>query len=154
LSIFTGVTSLGLYNNNYYLLGAPVLPSHPSAWEIGDDTGFNLSLWQRIKNFIRQWYHIYCVLNYFYPEQQAIAEKYLGKNIPDISDMERNISFIFQNQQEAFSFVRPMTSNILTFGNFHISKKPAALPKVIAFKLFIFKNLFKKLYYLFVFFYI
>ncbi|XP_011863830.1 PREDICTED: UDP-glucuronosyltransferase 2B15-like [Vollenhovia emeryi] len=124
-----GVSTFGLLNNNYYLLGAPVLPSHPSSWEMQDDTGFNLSLWQRIKNFIRQWYHIYYVLNHFYPEQQAIAEKYLGKNIPDISDMERNISLVFHNQQEALSFVRPTTSNVLAFGNFHISRKPADLPK-------------------------
>ncbi|XP_025985910.1 UDP-glucosyltransferase 2 isoform X2 [Solenopsis invicta] len=124
-----GVSTFGLYNNNYYLLGAPVLPSHPSAWEMEDDTGFNLPLWRRIKNFIRQWHHMYLTLNYFYPEQQAIAEKYLGKDIPDISDMERNISFVFHNQQEVLSFVRPTTSNVFTFGNFHISKKPAALPK-------------------------
>ncbi|XP_028050159.1 UDP-glucosyltransferase 2 [Monomorium pharaonis] len=124
-----GVATLGLNNNNYYLFGAPVLPSHPSAWEMEGDTGFNLPVWQRIKNFIRQWYHIYCVLNYFYPEQQAIAEKYLGKNIPDISDIERNMSIVFHNQQEMLSFVRPTTPNIFTFGNFHISKKSAALPK-------------------------
>ncbi|XP_018352966.1 PREDICTED: UDP-glucuronosyltransferase 2B33-like [Trachymyrmex septentrionalis] len=124
-----GVSTLGLYNSNYYLLGAPVLPSHPSAWEMGDTTDFNLSLWQRIKNFIRLWYHIYCTLNHFYSEQQAIAEKYLGKNIPDIRDMERNISFVFQNQQKVLSFVRPQTSNVLSFGNFQISKKLAALPE-------------------------
>lgn len=130
------MSTLGLYSGNYYLLGAPVLPSHPSAWEMENTTDFNLSLWQRIKNFIRQWYHIYCTLNHFYSEQQAIAEKYLGKNIPDITDMERNISFVFHNQQETLSFVRPQTSNVLSFGNFHILRKLAALPEVIiAFKL-------------------
>lgn len=128
---FTGVSTLGLYNNNYYLLGAPVLPSHPSAWEMEDTTGFYLSLWQRIMNFIRQWYHMYYVLNHFYPEQQAIAEKYLGKNIPDIRDMERNMSIVFHNQQEVLSSVRPTTPNILPFGNFHISRKLVALPEVI-----------------------
>ncbi|XP_024893880.1 uncharacterized protein LOC112468767, partial [Temnothorax curvispinosus] len=78
-----GVSSLGLRSTDYYLLGAPVLSSHPSVWEIEDDTGLNLSLWRRINNFIRQ-----C-------------------------------------QQEALSFVRPTMPNILVFGNFHISKKPA-----------------------------
>ncbi|KAL0128982.1 hypothetical protein PUN28_003991 [Cardiocondyla obscurior] len=124
-----GVSTFGLFNTDYYLLGAPVMPSHPSAWEMEDKAGFNLSLWRRIKNFVIQWYYIYEELNHFYPEQQAIAEKYLGKDIPDISDMERNISIIFQNQQEALSFVRSKPSNVLAFGNFHISKKPAALPK-------------------------
>lgn len=94
-------------------------------------TGFNLSLWQRLNNFIQQWYYIYYVLNYFFSEQQAIAEKYLGKNIPDIRDMERNISIMLHYQQEAISFIRPTTPNIIVFGNLHISKKPPALPKVI-----------------------
>jgi len=137
LYLFVGVSTLGLFNNNYYLLGAPVLPSHPSTWELGNDSGFNLSLWQRIKNFIRVWYFIYCVLNHFYPEQQAMAEKYLGKNIPDIRDMERNMSLVFHIQQEALSVVRPKTLNVIAFGNLHISKKPAALPEVIiAFELY------------------
>ncbi|KAL6257008.1 hypothetical protein P5V15_011944 [Pogonomyrmex californicus] len=124
-----GISSLELFNNNYYLLGAPVLPSHPSAWEMRLDTGFNLSLWQRIRNFILQWYHIYCVLYYYYPKHQAIAEKYLGNDIPDISDMERNISIVFENQQEVLSFSRPKTPNVISFGNIHISKKLMALPK-------------------------
>ncbi|XP_011687378.1 PREDICTED: UDP-glucuronosyltransferase 2B19-like [Wasmannia auropunctata] len=124
-----GVSTFGLLSSNYYLRGAPILSSHPSTWEIEDDTGFNLSLWQRIKNFIRQWHYIYYVLNHFYPGQQAIAEKYLGKNIPDVRDMEKNMSFVFHNQQEVLSFVRPTTYNVLAFGNFHISEKPATLPE-------------------------
>ncbi|EFN73603.1 Ecdysteroid UDP-glucosyltransferase [Camponotus floridanus] len=112
-----GISSVGLYSHIYYLLGAPVLPSHPSNWEMKEVTGFNLSLWQRLKNVIEQWYHIYCVLNHFFPQQQAIAEKYLGKNIPNIVDMERNISIIFHHQQEALSFIRPKTPNVIVFGN-------------------------------------
>lgn len=125
-----GVSSLGLYSHNYYSVGAPILPSHPSNWEMGPVTGLNLSLWQRLQNFIQQWYHIYCVFNHFFPKQQAIAEKYLGKNIPDISDMEKNISIMIHTQQEAITFIRPITPNIITCGNLHISKKPPALPKV------------------------
>lgn len=63
-----------------------------------------------------------------------IAEKYLGKNIPDISDLERNMSIVLYNQQEAISFVRPITPNIIPFGNLHVSKKSAVLPKVIILK--------------------
>jgi hypothetical protein len=45
--------------------------------------------------------------------------------------MEKNISIILCNQQEALSFVRPITPNIIQFGNLHVSKKSAVLPKVI-----------------------
>ncbi|XP_072746870.1 UDP-glucosyltransferase 2-like isoform X2 [Anoplolepis gracilipes] len=129
---FIGLSSLGLYSYNYYILGAPLLPSHPSNWEMKKATGINLSLWQRLTNFIQQWYHIYYILNDFYPEQQAIAEKYLGKNIPDITDIERNTSILLHTQQEVTSFIRPTVPNIISFGHFHISKKPPALPKDLA----------------------
>ncbi|XP_029669275.1 UDP-glucuronosyltransferase 2B9-like isoform X2 [Formica exsecta] len=124
-----GISSVKLYNYDYYLLGAPVLPSHPSSWEMGKATGFNLSFWERLNNFIQLWYYIYYVLNHFFAEQQAIAEKYLGKNIPDIRDIEKNMSIVLQNEQEAISFIRPTMSNIITFGNSHILKQPPALPK-------------------------
>nr|XP_012218629.1 PREDICTED: UDP-glucuronosyltransferase-like isoform X1 [Linepithema humile]XP_012218630.1 PREDICTED: UDP-glucuronosyltransferase-like isoform X1 [Linepithema humile] len=124
-----GILSLGLVSYNMYLQGIPVLPSHPSSWEMRVNTDLNLSLWKRITNFIDQWYHLYHVLNNFYPHQQMLAEKYLGKNIPDISDLERNISIILYNQQEVLSFVRPTTPNFIPFGNLHVSKKSADLPK-------------------------
>lgn len=132
LHSFIGLASLGLYSSNHYHFGSPVLPSHPSTWEMEKDTGFNLSFWQRMKNFIRQWHHMYHILNHFIPEQQAIAEKYLGKDIPNIADMERNISVVFCSQQEVISFMRPKTPNIIPFG--HITKRSdhrhESLPKV------------------------
>ncbi|XP_020300279.1 UDP-glucuronosyltransferase 2B17-like isoform X2 [Pseudomyrmex gracilis] len=124
-----GGLSLGIYSHTHYLLGSPVLPSHPSTWEMEYDIGFNLSLWQRTKNFIRQWYHIYRVMQDFYPEQQTIAEKYLGKNIPNIADIERNMSLVLVNQQDTISFARPRTPNIILFGSFHVSSKLAPLSK-------------------------
>ncbi|XP_020300263.1 UDP-glucuronosyltransferase-like [Pseudomyrmex gracilis] len=124
-----GGASLGIYSHTHYLLGLPVLPSHPSTWEMEYDIGFNLPLWQRTKNFIRQWYHIYRAMQDFYPKQQAIAEKYLGKNIPNIADIERNMSLVLVNQQDTISFARPRTPNIILFGSFHVSSKLAPLSK-------------------------
>lgn len=71
-------------------------------------------------------------MNHFFPTQQLIAEKYLGKNIPDIRDMARNISIMFHAHQEAVTFVRPSLPNFIPFGNFHVSEKHPTLPKVIA----------------------
>ncbi|RLU27377.1 hypothetical protein DMN91_001181 [Ooceraea biroi] len=128
-----GLLSLGIASSQYYIYGAPVLPSHPSSWEMEKDVTLNLSFWQRLKNFIRQWYHIYCVFNHFYPQHQALAEKYLGKylgkDIPHIYDIERNMSVIFHNQEEVITYARPKTTNIIPFTGLHISKKPARLPK-------------------------
>ncbi|XP_025163006.1 UDP-glucuronosyltransferase 2B9 isoform X1 [Harpegnathos saltator] len=123
-----GISSLPLQNNHYYHLGSPILPSHPSTWEMQEVTGFNLSLWHRIKNFIRLWRHIHYVLNHYMQRQQAIAEKYLGKGIPNVNEMEKNMSIMLVNQQEITMFVRPLPPNLIQFGGLHIMKNPAPLP--------------------------
>jgi len=112
------------------MLGAPVLPSHPSSWEM-ETVSLDPSFWQRTKNFIRQWYHIYCVFNRFLPAQQALAERYLGRDIPRLSDMLKNISMIFQNQEKVISHVRPNMPSVISFSGLHLLKKPAPLSKVI-----------------------
>ncbi|XP_066592657.1 UDP-glucosyltransferase 2-like [Prorops nasuta] len=127
-----GVSSLGLQNSNYFQLGAPVLPSHPSNWEVEERTGDNLSFYQRLCNFLAVWKHLYYFYNEYIPRQQIIAEKYLGTNIPHISDIAANISLILMNQQEAISFSRPLTSNVLSFGGFHVSQKLNPLPPDLA----------------------
>ncbi|XP_025162999.1 UDP-glucuronosyltransferase 2B9-like [Harpegnathos saltator] len=123
-----GISSLPLQNNHYYHLGSPILPSHPSTWEMEDVTGFNLSLWHRMKNFIRLWRHIHYVLNHYMQRQQAIAEKYLGKGIPNVNEVEKNISIILVNQQEITTFIRPLPPNLIQFGYLHMMKKLAPLP--------------------------
>ncbi|XP_025162998.1 UDP-glucuronosyltransferase 2B9 [Harpegnathos saltator] len=123
-----GVLSLPLQSSHYYHLGSPILPSHPSTWEMEGVTGFNLSLWHRIKNFIRLWRYIHYVHNHCMQRQQAIAEKYLGKDIPNVSEIEKNMSIMLVNQQEITTFVRPVLPNLIQFGSLHTMKKPAPLP--------------------------
>lgn len=63
------------------------------------------------------------------PRQQALAEKYLGK-VPDVNEMEKNMSIVFCNQREIISFVKPQPSNIIQFGGLHLLQKPAPLSDV------------------------
>ncbi|XP_019698291.2 UDP-glucuronosyltransferase 3A1 [Harpegnathos saltator] len=123
-----GISSLPLQSGSYYHLGAPILSSHPSTWEMEYTTGFNLSLWGRIKNFFRLWRYIHYVLNHYMQRQQAIAEKYLGKGIPNVNEMEKNMSIMLVNQEEITTFVRPLPPNLIQFGGLHIMKNPAPLP--------------------------
>lgn len=126
----TGVSSVGLSTINQYLLGSPIIPSHPSTWENGDRTGFNLPFYQRVENHLRTWWQVYRYLTDFIPKQQAIMEQYFGTPLPWIGDLAKNMSLIFVNQQEAISFVRPVPPNVLTFGGFHIKEQVIPLDKV------------------------
>ncbi|XP_020710188.2 UDP-glycosyltransferase UGT5-like [Athalia rosae] len=124
-----GITSLGLSANIHYSIGNPVLPSHPSNWEINLDAHGSPTLWERIKNFVTVWKHIYYYRTYHMRKQQEIAEEYFGKDIPDIRDIEKNISLVFVNQQTPISFVRAHVPKYIEIGNFHVSREIVKLPK-------------------------
>ncbi|GLG97712.1 UDP-glucuronosyltransferase, partial [Gryllus bimaculatus] len=62
------------------------------------------------------------------PKQHEIAQKYLGKNIPPIEDIEKNISIILSNIHYSYDYTRPLTPSLIPIGGMHI--KPAKqLPK-------------------------
>ncbi|XP_015181526.1 PREDICTED: UDP-glucuronosyltransferase 2C1-like [Polistes dominula] len=126
-----GVISSGLTQSSHFNIGNPVIPSHPSSYDLNIGIGLNLSFWKRVHNFVLTWWHIHVVCNNkMYKPQQRIAEKYLG-NIPSIRELEKNISILLTNQLEEISFTRPNVANIINFSGLHIpiniTNKP--LPK-------------------------
>lgn len=119
-----------LQNGHRFTIGTPVLASHPSNWAIGSFAGLNLPFWRRLMNFIDTWWGIYSWFNDFVNEQQKIAEKYFGNDIPHIIDIAKNMSLILVNQEPLLAYARPETPNIIHFSGLHIAKIPPSLPKV------------------------
>lgn len=127
--MFIGTYSLGFLQMSHFAFGNPLLPSHPSTWDIGV-TG-NIAFWARVQNYVLTWWHIHVDChNIFYKPQQEIAEKYLD-NIPSIIELQKNMSIILVNQQEEISYTRPNVPNIIHFGGLHIRNNLKPLPKVI-----------------------
>ncbi|KAL6257005.1 hypothetical protein P5V15_012049 [Pogonomyrmex californicus] len=124
-----GILTLGLQNYHRFNLGSPVLPSHPSNWELKNHAGLNLSFWKRLKNFINTWWDIYSWYNDFIYNQQKIAEKYFGQDIPYITDVAKNMSLILINQEPSLAYARPEIPNVIHFSGIHIAKTPPLLPK-------------------------
>ncbi|XP_015517441.2 UDP-glycosyltransferase UGT5 [Neodiprion lecontei] len=124
-----GLTSLGLTTNIHYAIGNPVLSSHPSHWDAGKAVLGELTLWQRLKNFVRIWRYLYCYQSDIISTQQEVAWKYFGNDVPDLRDLEKNISLIFVNQQAPISYLRPNTPRIIEIGGFHVSKQVKPLSK-------------------------
>ncbi|XP_046737916.1 UDP-glycosyltransferase UGT5-like [Diprion similis] len=124
-----GMASLGLSFNIQYVIGNPIMPSHPSNWDTDDKVFGELTLWQRMKNFIRTWKYLYKYRTRYLPAQQAMARKYFGNDIPDISDIERNVSLVFVNQQSPITYLRPNVPKMIDFGGFHVTKKIKPLSK-------------------------
>lgn len=129
----TGIMSMDLQNCHRFNFGSPVLPSHPSNWELENYTGLNLPFWKRLINFGKTWSNIYSWFNTFAVKQQQIAEKYFGKDIPHIVDVAKNMSLILINQEPLLAYARPEIPNIIHFSGLHIKKTPPLLPKVHTF---------------------
>lgn len=124
-----GIMSMDLQNCHRFNFGSPVLPSHPSNWELENYTGSNLSFWRRLMNFVNTWWNIQFWFNNFVYKQQQIAERYFGKDIPLITDVAKNMSLILINQEPLLAYARPEIPNIVHFSGLHIKKTPPSLSK-------------------------
>lgn len=126
-----GIVSLGLPVMCEYYIGDVVLPSHPATWETAAATGFKLSFFERVTNFVRLWYHVYTAGYDFVAKQQRIAEGLFGAGLPSVLDIYKNISVIFVNEDPVMSHVRPRVPKVVQFTSFHVSKNPPALSKEV-----------------------
>ncbi|XP_046601304.1 uncharacterized protein LOC107222351 [Neodiprion lecontei] len=124
-----GIASANLQLGVQYGIGDPILPSHPSILEMNVKGGDSWIPWQRLQNFIYSWRIIHYYRTVTLPKHKELAEKYLGIEIKDLHEMEKNISLIFVNQQKPISFVRPNVPKVIEIGGFHVSDKSKPLPK-------------------------
>ncbi|XP_046629094.1 uncharacterized protein LOC124309473 [Neodiprion virginianus] len=122
-----GMSSLGLNVQMHYGIGNPIMPSHPSHWDAKIQVIGKLTFWQRLQNFVQLWTYLYWYRTDYLQAQQATARKYLGKDISDIGELEKNVSLVFVNQQSSISFVRPNIPRVIDIGGFHMSKETKPL---------------------------
>ncbi|XP_012263253.2 UDP-glycosyltransferase UGT5-like [Athalia rosae] len=124
-----GMTPMaGLTINIKYSLGDPMLPSHPSNWEIytADQPQ---SFWRRLVTFFSFWKFLYYYKTLHTKSQEAIAKKYLGPDIPDLSELETNVSLVFVNRRTSATFAEPNVPKIINIGSFHLDTRTDKLPQ-------------------------
>ncbi|XP_046752130.1 UDP-glycosyltransferase UGT5-like [Diprion similis] len=124
-----GITSLYPPHQLHYQLGNPIMPSHPPYWNMKGTAVGKLTFWQRLYNFVATWRYLHHYRTTYTQEQQEIARKYFGNDVPDLGDLEKNVSLVFVNQQAPISFARPNVPNIIDIGGFHISDQRKPLSK-------------------------
>lgn len=116
--------------NGNYGIGNPVMSYGLTNWETGPHVTEAVSFWQRVKSFITIHRYHYWYQTSYLPQHEAIAKKYLGKDIPGLVDLSKNISLIFVNQQRPISYAEPSLPKVIEIGGFHVSKDLQTLPKV------------------------
>lgn len=123
---------MGLTLNDQYTLGNLIMTSYPSNWDHYATTPGELSFYQRLKNFIAVWKYLLYYRTVIVNTHQAIARKHFGDDIPDLNELEKNISLVFENQQIPMSFVKPNVPKVIGISGFHVKKKIDPLPTVRA----------------------
>ncbi|KAL6258092.1 hypothetical protein P5V15_010011 [Pogonomyrmex californicus] len=123
-----GILSLGLHNYHRYIFNSPILSSHLSNWEFNTLSGDQLSIWQRLWNFIGTWRIIHFLINEYTMENQEVVQEYLGKDVPNVINIMKNMSVMLVNENPIYAYSRPEQSNIIFFSGIHIQKTPPPLP--------------------------
>ncbi|XP_076178990.1 uncharacterized protein LOC143152577 [Ptiloglossa arizonensis] len=126
---FIGLSSLGLVALNEHILGGIVLPSHEYTWEMEANTGPDVSFWRRVKNFVTLWHSLHYTYTTLLTQQQELAEKYFGPDLPSVLDILKNTSLMFVNQADSIAPARPKLANMITFSSSHIDENPKPLPQ-------------------------
>lgn len=91
-----------------------------------------MNTWQRIKNVLWTFFDLVGRKLYCLPAQQQLAEKNfdnLPKPLPQLAELERNISMILINTHFSIDTIRPNIPSLVEVGGVHI-KPPKELPDV------------------------
>lgn len=79
----------------------------------------HMNFWQRLWNFVHAMHHKW-YFNYLTAAQTEIARKHLGPDIPDIRELENNISMILTNSHISLNGIKPMTPALVEVGGLHV----------------------------------
>lgn len=114
-----GVSSLQATTALHNILGNPTHPYlYPNIFL--SFSGKKLSLWEKIQSVAL---NIYCIYYHYYvytPRAQILAEKYFGKDIPYIGDLEKNMSLFFHNVNAFLYPPRPTVPSVVELNFMHI----------------------------------
>ncbi|XP_076231314.1 UDP-glycosyltransferase UGT5-like [Calliopsis andreniformis] len=121
-----GLVSTMMISCDEFILGAPLMASHESTWEMTPYIKPNLSFWRRLQNFFILARTVHFCHDLF-SHHHKIAEDYFGTNIPPLLDVAKNISLMFVNQNEILLPARIKLPNVISFSSSHIKKNPPPL---------------------------
>ncbi|KAF2892701.1 hypothetical protein ILUMI_13473 [Ignelater luminosus] len=121
-----GISSLAAPLNAHDVMGNPAHPvlNPDMHLPFTDELGF----FNRIQSVLHLIWFKYYYHYYFLPQQDKIAKRYLGDNLPYVGDIEKNVSMVFTNENLLIHPIRPNVPAVVQLGSMHI-RKAKPLPK-------------------------
>lgn len=100
--------------------------------EISDRPASSMTFWQRFKNTIFVKF-VSVQSRYYINVQNDIVKKHFGPEMPDIVELERDISLMLINSHQIFHGVRPLTPAVVEIAGIHIHDDGASIPEASIF---------------------
>lgn len=125
---FIGITSLDAPINYHITFGNPAHPIINPDPNLPMFAG-KMNFWDRLSSTIYRLFYEYRVMYNYYPYTTKEVRKYFGKDMPELLDIQRNMSMLFISTHPLFHHIRALNPNTITIGTgLHINP-PKALPK-------------------------
>ncbi|XP_046412504.1 UDP-glucosyltransferase 2-like [Neodiprion fabricii] len=107
-------------------LGNPVNTAFVS--EHIDGSILHMNFWQRFKNTLHTWWTNYRIRRVT-EAQNSIVKTHFGPDMPDIRELERDLSLLLVNSHHSLNGVRPFTPAIVEIGGLHVRDDGTELPE-------------------------
>lgn len=126
ISKFIGMSSCALMPWHYDRVGLPDTPSYIPNEFVGYSDKMNII--ERTVNWITVQA---CKIGYriFQQRDNERVRKYLGPDIPDLKELEKQTKLLFVNQHFSLSGVRPFPPSVIEIGGVHINEKREEFPQ-------------------------
>lgn len=97
---------------------------------------FNLTIWEKISELLLHLKTEYASTSEE-PNRKKKIKQYFGPNVPNISELEKNVHMLFLNVHPIWDFNRPVPPNVVYLGGLH-QKTQNPIPEVV--KVFYYNN--------------
>lgn len=125
-----GIASLDVFSFTHEAIGNPAHPVlHPDI--LTPYIGGELSFFEKMDSILFSFYEKYVFDYKFIPIMNDILRQYIGNDLPDIRDIERNMSMLFLNTNPIIHGVRSYGPNVIEYGGAIHLKPQKPLPLVI-----------------------
>lgn len=88
-----------------------------------------INFWHRLENTLSNVQSI-LTFNYYSAVQDDIMKKSIGPHVPNLREVERNVSLILANSHYSINGVRPFTAAVVEVGGLHIDERKTKLSEV------------------------
>ncbi|XP_046736270.1 UDP-glucosyltransferase 2-like [Diprion similis] len=95
--------------------------------EISDRPASHMNFWQRLKNTLVTTFANLLVRHYS-REQNNMVKKYFGPDMPNVEELEGDMSLLLVNTHPIFHGIRPLTPAIVEVPGLHIHDEHSTIP--------------------------